>query len=217
MSTLQIKKILPISVFTHDMLAAILRGKVSNINEKISKMVKKGELIRLKRGVYAWGELYRDGPVDKIAAANRLLSPSYVSFEYALSYHGLIPERVYEVTSATTKPKKEFDTPLGRFSYRSVPVMAFSLGLQWLYDEKEGGRLIATGEKALCDTLRSKKGLSGMSQKRLLEYLIDDLRIEEPALFKLDAELIRAIAVAYRSTVLRELGAMIAKERRRSA
>ena len=217
MNVIQIKKSLSLSVFTHDMLAAFLKGKVSNINEKISKMVKKGELIRLKRGVYAWGELYRDGPVDKIAAANRLLSPSYVSFEYALSYHGLIPERVYEVTSATTKPKKEFDTPLGSFSYRTVPVRVFSLGLQWLYDEREGGRLIATAEKALCDTLRSKRGLSGISQKRLLEYLTDDLRIEEASLFNLDAESIRAIAVAYRSTVLRELGAMIAKERKRSA
>ena len=217
MNVIQIKKSLSLSVFTHDMLAAFLKGKVSNINEKISKMVKKGELIRLKRGVYAWGELYRDGPVDKIAAANRLLSPSYVSFEYALSYHGLIPERVYEVTSATTKPKKEFDTPLGSFSYRTVPVRVFSLGLQWLYDEREGGRLIATAEKALCDTLRSKRGLSGISQKRLLEYLTGDLRIEEASLFNLDAESIRAIAVAYRSTVLRELGAMIAKERKRSA
>lgn len=217
MKAIEIKNSLSLSVFTHDMLAAILKDKVGNINEKISKMVKKGELIRLKRGVYAWGELYRDSSVDKIAAANRLLSPSYVSFEYALSYHGLIPERVYEVTSATTKPKKEFDTPLGRFSYRTVPVQAFSLGLQWLYDEREGGRLIATAEKALCDTLRSKRGMSGLSQKRLMEYLTGDLRIEEVDFYNLDAELIRTIAVAYRSTVLNKLGAMIAKGRRQSA
>jgi predicted transcriptional regulator of viral defense system len=196
------------------MLAAVLRNSVSNINEKISKMGKKGELIRLKRGVYAWGELYRERPVDKIAAANRLFSPSYVSFEYALAYHGLIPERVYEVTSATTKPKKSFDTPLGRFSYRTVPARVYALGIQWLYDEKEGGRLIATPEKALCDTLRAKKGLGRLSQKRVLEFLEEDMRIEPEDLFALDSEAIRAIAVAYGSPLLRELGVMIAKRRK---
>jgi hypothetical protein len=217
MTIFEIRKKLSLSVFTHDMLAAVLRISVSNVNEKISKMVKKGELIRLKRGVYTWGELYRERPVDRIAAANRLLSPSYVSFEYALSYHGLIPERVYEITSATTKPKKSFDTLLGRFSYRTVPVRAYAPGLQWLYDDKEGGRLIATPEKALCDTLRAKKGLGRLSQKRLLVFLEEDLRIEPEELFVLDAELIRQIAVAYGSQLLRELGAMIAKQRRESA
>ena len=217
MTIFEIRKKLSLSVFTHDMLAAVLRNSVSNINEKISKMVKKGELIRLKRGVYAWGELYRERPVDRIAAANRLLSPSYVSFEYALAYHGLIPERVYEITSATTKPKKCFDTPLGRFSYRTVPVRAYASGLQWLYDEKEGGRFISTPEKALCDILRTKKGLGRLSQKRVLEFLEEDLRIEPEDLFALDSKAIRAIAIAYGSPLLRELGAMIAKQRRKSA
>jgi hypothetical protein len=122
--------------------------------------------------------------VDRIAAANRLLSPSYVSFEYALSYHGLIPERVY------------------------------ALGIQWLYAEKGGGRLIATPEKALCATLRAKNGLGRLSQKRVLECLEADMRIEPEDLFALDSEAIRAIAVAYGSPLLRELGVMIAKRRK---
>lgn len=152
--------------------------------------------------------------MDRIAAANRLLSPSYVSFEYALVYHGLIPERVYEVTSATSKPKKSFDTLLGRFSYRTVPARVYALGIQWLYDEKEGGRLIAMPEKALCDTLRAQKGLGRLSQKRLLAFLEEDLRIEPEDLFALDSEAIRAIAIAYGSPLLRELGVMIAKRRK---
>jgi len=49
---------------------------------------------------------------------NLLYTPSYVSFDYALSYYGLIPERVYEVTSATLHAKKIFETPLERFSYQ---------------------------------------------------------------------------------------------------
>lgn len=217
MKTIEIRRKLPLAVFTHDMLTAIFRGEVVNVNEKSSKMVKNGELVRLKRGVYAWGDVYRDRPVDRIAAANRLFSPSYVSFEYVLFHHGLIPERVYEVTSATTKPKKHFDTPLGRFSYKTVPLAVYPLGLQWIYDDQEGGRLIATAEKALCDTLRAKKGLSTLSQKKLLVYLEEDLRIEPEDIFALDVEAIREIAVAYRSQLLRELAALTAKQRRASA
>jgi hypothetical protein len=213
MNLFQLKRQLPLSVFTHDMLAALLRGTVVNVNEKISKMVKRGELLRLKRGVYVWGELYRERPVDRIAAANRLLSPSYVSFEYALAYHGLIPERVYDITSATTKPAKSFETPLGRFSYRTVPMQAYALGQQWLYDEREGGRLIATPEKALCDTLRAKRGLASLSRQKLKAFLVEDLRIEPETLVELDAEAIHTIASAYRSKLLRELGALIAKEK----
>lgn len=88
------------------------------------------------------------------------------------------------------------------------------MGIQWLYDEKEGGRLIATPEKALCDTLRAQKGLGRLSQKRLLAFLEEDLRIEPEDLFALDSEAIRAIAIAYGSPLLRELGVMIAKRRK---
>jgi hypothetical protein len=217
MNAYRLKKQLNLEVFTHDMLASILRQSVSNVNEKIRKMADKGEIVRLKRGVYVWGEELRDGPADLLAAANMLLVPSYVSFEYALSHHGLIPERVYEVTSATTKPKKVFDTPLGRFSYWTVPLQGYALGLQWLYDDIKGGRLIATPEKALCDTLRNKRGVGKMSMRRLLEYLVDDLRIEKEDIVQRDVVLIEAVASAYKSAALHTLAALIERERRKSA
>ncbi len=215
MDIYDLKKRIKLTVFSHDMLESILQSSVNNINEKISQMTKKGDLVRLKRGIYTFGEPFRDRPVDMISAANMLQSPSYVSYEYALSYHGLIPERVYEITSATTKQKKIFETPIGRFSYQKVPLKAFSIGIDWLYNEEDGGRMIATPEKALCDKIRSMRGLGQMSQHKLLDYLENDLRIETGDLFALDAELIRAIAIAYNSAILRDLGAIIAKERKK--
>lgn len=213
MNIYDIKAQIGITVFTSDMLQNLLKKNVKNVNEKISQMTKKGELIRLKQGVYIFGEKYRERPVDKIAAANILRTPSYVSFEYALSYYGLIPERVYEVTSATPGIKREFETPIGRFGYYTVPLKVFSIGVDWLYNDEDGGRLIATPEKALCDKVRADRGLGKMSQRKLNEYLENDLRIELSDLFALDAELIRAIAIAYNSRLLRDLGAFIGKRR----
>ena len=107
------KKALKTTIFTHEEIANILKDEVSNVNAKISYLTKQGILIRLKKGLYTFGGFYQDS-VDNIAIANRLYTPSYVSFDYALSYYGLIPERVYEVTSATLYAKKVFDTTLLR-------------------------------------------------------------------------------------------------------
>ena len=97
-----------------------------NPNAGISRLVQRGDLIRLKRGLYlsAWagGDPYRLVP-----AANRLYGPSYVSFEYALRWYGLIPEHVAHITSATFRRNrsKRFDTPVGSFLSRDVPSTAY--------------------------------------------------------------------------------------------
>lgn len=52
--------------------------------------------------------------------ANRIYSPSYVSFESALSFYGMIPEGVYTITSATSLKTKLFATEAGTFSYRHI-------------------------------------------------------------------------------------------------
>jgi len=212
MNTLKLKKALKTTVFTHEEIANILKDEVSNVNAKISYMTKQGVLVRLKKGLYIFGNLYKDS-VDSIVIANRLYTPSYVSFDYALSYYGLIPERVYEVTSATLHAKKLFDTPLGRFSYRPIPLEVYALGVDWLYDERDGGKFIATPEKALCDKIRADRGLGRLTQEKMKEYLLYDLRIEWEALMRLDVRLIDAIDKKYKSYNLKSLSSVMKKEK----
>jgi len=50
MNNQKLKKALKTSVFTHEEIANILKDEVSNVNAKISYMVKQGVLIRLKKG-----------------------------------------------------------------------------------------------------------------------------------------------------------------------
>ena len=213
MNIVEIRKHISTSVFSHEILESILMDEVSNVNAKIAYMVNKGELIRLKKGLYALGKDYQTTSIDTISLANILYAPSYVSFDYALSYYGLIPERVYEITSATMRMKKEFATPLGRFTYKPVPLSAYALGIDWLYDDSNGGKLIATSEKALCDKIRSDRGIGRLSQQKLRDYLEFDLRIDMGLLYTLDAELIMAIATAYKSSNLKNLSKLISKRR----
>ena len=214
MNIMQLRKEIVTPVFTHDQLEHLLSPTMSNVNAKISYMVNKGELIRLKKGIYVLGEDYQKEPVDMISVANILYAPSYVSYEYALSYYGLIPERVYEITSASLHGKKSFETDLGRFSYKPVPLQVYAIGVDWLYDSVNGGKLIATPEKALCDKVRSDRGIGRLSQEKLAVYLEYDLRIEWDGLLSLDTDLIANIAMAYRSSNLKNIGKLIAKRKK---
>ena len=209
MKTIELKNALPLSIFSHEMIYSLLEKSISNVNEKISNLVRNGELIRLKKGFYTFSKLYQTKPINLISVANTLYSPSYVSFDYALSYYGMIPERVSEVTSATSKNEKLFDTPIGRFSYKKVSPEAYSLGIDWIYDDVEGGRFIATAEKALCDKIKYDRGIGTLTQTSMSEYLKYDLRLDITK--PLNYELIEIIATAYKSRNLKTLATLVKK------
>src|SRR3989344_5083863 len=60
---------------------------------------KKKYITRIKRGLYT----FPDVSVSELFIACKLCEPSYISLETALSYWGVIPETVYEITSITPK------------------------------------------------------------------------------------------------------------------
>lgn len=211
MNIFEFKKAIKLNVFSTDMIRAFMEKEYSQPLLKINNMTKSNELIQLKRGVYALPKEYRSHPLNLIATANMLCKPSYVSFEYALSYHGLIPERVFTITSATTLRKRDCYTKVGTFSYQKIPINAYALGLEWLFNEKDGGHMIATAEKALCDTIQYDKRIPKLLEYEVEEYLEEDLRIEYDDLNNLDSRLIWHIAMAYRSSKLKTLAAVMKK------
>lgn len=123
---------------------------------------KKGLFVRLRNGVYS---LTSNIPSEFIVA-NKLYQPSYISFEYALSYYHLIPETIYTITSATTKPTREFEALDKVFRYYKIKKEAF-LG----YEPRKIDNvtvLIAEPEKALVDYLY----FVSLGKKRLSERLV---------------------------------------------
>jgi predicted transcriptional regulator of viral defense system len=83
--------------------------------------------------------------------ANRIYAPSYISFESALSWHGLIPEGVFSITSATSKKTKTFYTPQGTFIYHHLkPQLHFGYRLERIENQVYK---MAELEKVLLDYL----------------------------------------------------------------
>ncbi len=106
---------------------------------------KQGFILQPKRGFYVLPDFL---PPD-LYIANKLYSPSYISLESALSYHGVIPETVYEITSITTKATRRFET-LGKvFSFRTIKRSAFT---GYEIQKQQGLTFnIADAEKAFVD------------------------------------------------------------------
>lgn len=170
---------------TRQIMMDVLK-KYKRPNDKISELVKKGELTALKKGFYVAGPKTNISQPEPFLIANHLRGPSYVSRDAALSYWGLIPERVYEISSITTKTSKSYKTPLGRFSYYHLPLPYYSFGIKSVQLTSRQVVLIASPEKAICDKIITTSGIFLRSHKQVREYLIDDLRIDEEALRTLD-------------------------------
>jgi hypothetical protein len=179
-----------------------LLSNYTNPDDFISRMVKSGELIRLKNGFFLIAEKIEEVPVPYEQIANLLYGPSYISFEWALSFYKMIPEGVYVVTSASTNKSKLFNTPVCTFDYTYLSHQRYSIGI----DQKEnaaGRFLIATPEKALADLIhfKSKK----MEKRDLLVDLIEGRRIDEDQLKSLNKKHLLEIADNYHSKTVMNL------------
>ncbi|SDL38320.1 type IV toxin-antitoxin system AbiEi family antitoxin domain-containing protein [Pedobacter antarcticus] len=157
-------------------------------NDKISELIKSGELISLKKGLYIPGIKTNLPSPETFLIANHLWGPSCVSLESAMSYWGLIPERVYEVSSITMKLSKKFKNLKGRFSYRYMPSPYYSFGIRSIELSPGQVALVAMPEKAICDKIITTAGLVLRSPVQTRNFLLDDLRIDAEWLHKLNLE-----------------------------
>ncbi|NMA06744.1 MAG: hypothetical protein GX928_03385 [Ruminococcaceae bacterium] len=160
---------------------------------KLSRMVANGEIFLVVRGLYVTDN---DTPGHLLASA--IYGPSYLSFDYALSYWQLIPEAVYTYTCATydKKKKKQFKTAFGLFTYRDVPKDAYPIGIHIATDQNHSF-LIAEPEKALCDKLYTISPAANM--KDFEDLLFGDLRIDRDTFNQLEPEKLMEYAGSYRT------------------
>lgn len=205
-----LRQAIPFEEFDYQTLLDSLRG-YAYPRKKITSLLRKGEIIRVKKGLYLFGERQRRLPYCRELLANLIYGPSCISLEYALHYHGLTPERVETITSVTCGRSRTFATPVGSFSYRMIPLAAFSIGIDRI--ELADGRsfLMAIPEKALADRIISERGSGITTQKELLRYLNDNLRIDTESLRSLDPGSLVTIAAAYRSRRLKQLASLVTR------
>lgn len=193
----------------YQQLLSILRD-YKKPRDRIGALLASGDLIRLRKGLYVFGERYRRGPVSRELLANLIYGPSCVSLDYALSRYGMIPERVENVTSVTTGENRRFSTTFGVFTYRSLPANRYAPGVRQAGED--GGRyLIASLEKALADKVWTDKRFSPAKLKDFDSYLHKDLRMDEERLYALDRNMLNAIARAYASRKIDMLACFLTK------
>jgi len=195
---------IPGEIFDYQTLIEVLKGLAYPRN-RINDLLKHGIIIRVKKGLYVFGDKYRRHPYSKELLANLVYGPSYVSLDYALAYLGLIPERVEALTSVTPNRSRKFITPVGLFLYRQIPAQAYEVGMARVEGEHGQAFLIASPEKALADKIVSVRGARIASIGEMGRFLEEDLRIDIGAIRSLSMERIEDFAGRYRSLRLRRL------------
>ena len=190
--------------FDYNLLMYALRD-YQKPRDKIRSLVQSRDIIRVKKGIYVLGAAYNK-PYNKYVLANMMYGPSYITAQTALSYYGLIPERVELILSMTSKRKKFFPTPVGDFSYLYCPKRAYSIGVG-LEEAGDGKRIfIASPEKALCDLAASHTHLH--SKKDIREFL-DLMRLDEAFFKNCRHLLLEEISANYGKPGLRRLTAFL--------
>jgi predicted transcriptional regulator of viral defense system len=157
-------------------------GDCQNIHNQLNRWLKKGLIIKLKKGIYLLNKNDRRGNPDQVFLANQLYGPSYVSLEFALNLYGLIPERVAEVTSISTKKTARFSNEFGEYSYQHIKPEAFR-GFRSVKDSNGFCSFIAEPEKAIVDFLylnlyRLKPGDRDVFTESYRFQNVEDLRLK---------------------------------------
>lgn len=198
----------------YQLLLSALEG-YTNPRDKVSRWLKSGELIRVKKGLYVFGEEAAQAPYSLELLANLIYGPSAISLSYALYYYGLIPERVTTITSITNKRNKSFSTPVGDFTYRYLAPDKYTCGIELVKTHGEGTFFIASPEKALSDHIHLiDKTIKLATHTEIENYLIHDMRIDETKLVKLRIGILDELASHYSDPRLAMLSQFIAERKK---
>jgi hypothetical protein len=194
-------------IFSEHQLGALAGGAEARRYGLVNRALKDGSLIRLKRGTYVLCREYRSEAMHPFAVAQSLLAGSYVSFESAMAYHGWIPEAVYVTASVSPRRKTQtFETTdFGRFGFHPLALREyrFLVGVERISFNTLTA-FVAQPLRALLDLVALRKlRWSG------LEWLVDDMRIDEERLLATKRKDFAALRPVYKhqavNDFLREL------------
>ena len=132
--------------------------KDNTLYKILQRMEKNGVIVRLRNGKYRFA--FRE--VNEFETANFLLSPSYISFESALSFHGILPQFPYTITSATPLKSRTLVCEGREYEFSHLEKKNF-FGFV-----KKDKFLVAEPEKALLDQLY-------FMSKKLRQVHVEDL------------------------------------------
>lgn len=206
--TIDVRERIQAEIFDYQTLIDAL-AELSFPRDRITDLIKKKIIIRVKKGLYVFGDSHRRHSFSRELLANLIYGPSYVSLDYALDYHGFIPEKSEALTSVAIGRSRKFHTPVGLFIYRQIPIRAYDAGMVLVEEDFGQAFLIAAPEKALADKIISERGVSLTSAAEMRRFLTEDLRIDVSKIQSLSPERIDEYAGRYRSQKLRHLSRLV--------
>jgi hypothetical protein len=209
----QLRKAIPSEEFDYTLLSSVL-ASYSSVRRKINELLRSGVIERVKKGLYVFGRDYAQGPIVKETLANLIYGPSCISLEYALAFHGLVPERVETLTSVTPKRDKDFKTPLGNFTYRYLKPEKYPVGIDQVWIDDRHPVLMASPEKALSDYLVLKKVPSMKNEEEARQFLEDDLRIGSEKFNRFNPIALRKLNRYYRGENIEKVAELFERESR---
>ena len=176
-----IKEISTSEVFSSAELAIWQPGSDDSRYGQIKRALASGDIEGVRRGLYILGPKHRRKPAHLFSLAQHIYGPSYISCESALSFWGLIPERVYTTTSITSKRSAQFQTPLGVFSFQSVSHQPLFLGVHRI-TEGNDVFFMASPTKAVLDYVWTQK----IHVKTPVTWLRESMRIDDTSSISVD-------------------------------
>lgn len=168
-----------------------------------SRWTQKGYLVRLRQGLYTFPE-YKNTPGMAMYFAGQMYKPSYISLHSALSFYGVIPEAIMQITSVSSLKTAFFKNSFGEYSYKSVrPDLMFGYEPQSVCDGWP--TYYAHLEKAILDLLYLYPFYN--TETELVNLRFDKAVLNED----LDVERFNAYAEQFRSKALDKRVFMLSK------
>ncbi len=160
----------------------------------LTRWIKKGILIRLRQGYYTFPE-YKNKPEFSYYFANKIYKPSYISLHTALSFYGIIPEAVVQITSVTSLKTAVFKNDFGEYSYKTLK-KEFMFGYDLKQQSENKTLNFAKPEKALLDLLYLYPFYNTIQE-------MNELRLDEDFLHNdLDLDKMKEFAVKFKNKAL---------------
>jgi len=168
----------PGGLFDETVIANLFPGSSTGARALlVHRAVQAGEILRLKPGLYLLDRRYRRSEPHPYQIAALLHYPSHISLQSALSWHRLIPEAVYQVSSVTVQRSRTFATPLGVYTFQRVPARMPRAGVEAVQVSRDTWAFIASPLRAIADMLYLDKTITW--KKNGVSWLEESLRIEE--------------------------------------
>jgi predicted transcriptional regulator of viral defense system len=162
----------------------LLAGDVDHrgVRLQLSRWVKSGRIIQLRRGLYSLAPPYQKVKPHPFLVANRLQRASYVSGPSALAAYGIIPDTVQSTFSVTTGRPGRWETPAGVFEYRHIKTKLLRgyrmINLTQTQPAQQA--FVAVPEKALLDLVYLQAGGDAVEYLRELRLQnLEHIRPEE--------------------------------------